>query len=154
MAFYAFDFDTPLPPPVVADRLRTIVHPAQGDEPSGKKPFTGTVGDGTFRIARVIRHKNSFLPIVRGTWAMNSVSGTRVRVRMTIHPFPAAFMLLWFGGLAWAIAAVWSGSAQGDDRVIPLMAGMFVFGVILMVLGFVPEAAKAKRLIENALHAK
>jgi hypothetical protein len=58
-----------------------------------------------------------------------------------IHPLVAVFMAVWFG-MAGQLS-----SPEGS--IVPW--GMLMFGVVLTLAGFIPEALKAKRLISEAV---
>jgi hypothetical protein len=64
---------------------------------SGKR-FTGVYSISGFKIMRVIWYRNSFLPVIEGTFNP-STSGTLIKVTMRLHRFAAAFMLIWFAGV-------------------------------------------------------
>jgi hypothetical protein len=151
--FYRFQIDVNASPPVVVERLRSIVRdkPTFGeslrkmwsfDKPAST-PFIGSVQDESFKIRRDIRYRNSFLPIIWGRVTQNGV-GVRVYVTMFIHPIMALFMIFWLGMAGLAAVSIRSASSM-----IP--GGMFIFGVALALGGFIPEAIKAKRLISDAV---
>ena len=112
--------------------------------------FAGTRDDASFKVMRLIRYRNSFLPVVRGRLVQGGM-GTDIRLVMMLHPFVATFMLLWCGGLTLGVAR---GLAEGDLpwlAVGPLL--ICLFGIVVTAIGFFPEAAKAKRLIRESLQA-
>ena len=91
---------------------------------------------------RNIDHRNSFLPLVRGRIDQGP-GGSRISVILYIHPSVAIFMLGWLilvGRTAWL---------PSGDRF--LTAGMFMLGIGVTLAGFIPEARKARRLLEAAL---
>ena len=151
MPFYGFQIEVDVPPPVVIERLRSIVR----DQPTfleslrkmrafgslGGAPFIGTVQDESFKIRRDIRYRNSFLPMIWGRVRPNGV-GTRLYVTMFIPPFAAFLMILWLGRVGFGAV-----SARSVSSMIP--AGMFIFGVALILGAFIPEAIKAKRFISE-----
>jgi hypothetical protein len=63
---------------------------------------------------------------------------------MFIHPLVAIFMMLWLG-------IVGHNAFRGASDS-PIVWGMFVFGIALTVVGFAPEALKARRLLSEAMH--
>jgi hypothetical protein len=151
--FYRFEIDVNAPPPVVVERLRSIVRdkPTLGESlrqmwPSGfpaEAPFIGSVQDESFKIRRAIRYRNSFLPMIRGRVTPNGV-GAHVSVTMFIHPLVALFMIFWLGVVGYGAIYVPSASLM-----IP--RGMFIFGIALTLGAFIPEAINAKRLISDAI---
>jgi hypothetical protein len=69
---------------------------------------------------------------------------------MTLHPFVAAFMVVWLGAVgAGTIAALTASGSDSHAAFLP--AGMFVFGVALTAGGFYPEAFKARHLLEHSV---
>jgi hypothetical protein len=152
MPIYRFHLDVNVPRQIVADRLRAVV----GEKPPFWKslfagwsrdptspPFIGIVDDDSFRVRRDIRYRNSFLPLVWGRFVSTPI-GTRVNVIMFIHPFVALFMVFWLG----TVGHIAFRGAPGS----PIVWGMFLFGVVLTVGGFVPEAIKARHLLSDAMH--
>jgi hypothetical protein len=150
MPIYRFQIDVNAPPQVVAERLKSIV----GEEPgfwgsmawrsrgSTDSSFVGTVEDDSFRIRRDIRYRNSFLPLIWGRITLTG-TGSRIYVTMFLHPLVALFMVFWL---------VMAGNFALNLQPPSLVAvGMFIFGVVLTVAGFFPEAIKAKRLISEAV---
>jgi hypothetical protein len=122
------------------------------EPPQDEQPFDGNVTGRTFKLVRVIRYRNSFLPVIRGRISDSPHGGTTVRVRMTLHLFTALFMAAWLGfvgaGVAW--------SSLGDlDNIDPdtfLLLGMMLFGVLLPVVGSTPRPAKQSASYELHLH--
>jgi hypothetical protein len=161
MPFYRFQIDTPLQTPVVLQRIQSLTRVAPGFWQSMKQafsrdrvpgtPFIGTVEGDAFYLYRDIRYRNSFLPRISGQ--VHAVpAGSRVSVRMHLHPIVAGFMVFWLGGVgigAWAIFNASRGPAM--PALIP--AGMFLFGVALTLGAFYPEAIKARRLLEQGVAA-
>jgi hypothetical protein len=151
--FYRFEIDVDAPPPVVVERLRSIVRDKLTIRESFRRmwpfgnpigaPFIGSVQDESFKIRRDIRYRNSFLPMIRGRVTPNGV-GARVYVTMFIHPLVALFMIFWFGVVGYGAVSVPSTSSM-----IP--GGMFIFGIALTLGAFIPEAIKARRLISDAV---
>ncbi len=150
---YRFNVDVDVPPTVAAQRIRAVVQNAPTfwgsfrmayrlSYPKGP-PFIGTVQDDSFKMRRDIRYRNSFLPTIRGR-LISIPTGTRVQVTMFLHPLVAAFMVVWLG---------FSGHAALVNSSGPpiFLYGMFLFGIVLVAVGFVPEVITAKRLITLAL---
>jgi hypothetical protein len=152
MPFYRFQLQVPLPPDVAQDRIQTITgKPLPYWDSfgtgwlSGRKsgqPFQGRLKHHRFRLMRNIDHRNSFLPLIRGRIDQEP-GGSRVSVILYLDPFVAIFMLGWLilvGRSAWP---------PTGERFMP--AGMFLFGLGIILAGFIPEARKARRLLEAAL---
>lgn len=153
MPIYHFHVDADVPERIVAARLRSMVRDkpsfwhslAIAWEPrdSESPPFIGTVRDTSFSLKRQIGYRNAFLPLVRGRLE-STPTGTRVCVTMFLHPAAAIFTAVWL-----CTAARGALSAPSGSVLVPW--GMFAFGVMLVVVGFFPEAFKARRLISAAV---
>src|SRR5271154_1848899 len=94
MPIYVFHIDVPFERHVATERIQSVV---REEPPLGRwfssagpivEPFIGRVQDGSFKLRRDIRYRNSFLPLVRGHVVPTS-TGTRVSVTMFLHPFVA-----------------------------------------------------------------
>ncbi len=108
--------------------------------------FQGDVSSDAFEITRIIRYRNSFLPVVRGQF-LPSASGTTVAIQMELHPFVMVGMCLWFGGVGLGILTFASGLLNGQAPLFPgllVLLGMLAFGFALVSGGFWPEAKKQK----------
>jgi len=149
MAIYKFQLDSPLPPTTACQRIRDqvqFVAPPQYGMRQGMfaaLPFAGTVKDRSFKIQRIITGRNSFLPVIKGKLTENGV-GTRLNVVMHIRPVVFAFVTFWLLGTVFIALVV------GLEATLAAVA-MFIFGVCLVLMGFVPEAILAKRLIVKSL---
>jgi hypothetical protein len=152
MPISSFQVDVNAPTSVVVERLRAVVGPAPlvsvsvpwwgSDE--ANPPFIGKVRDGSFRIQRDSRRRNSFLPIVWGH-IVATPGGTRVKVTMFIHPFVAIFMACWLG------IAVRIMMSVSDINLFPVCIVFMIIGVAVMARGFFPEARKARQLLTRAV---
>jgi hypothetical protein len=150
-------FDSPYDPDEVHRRLVSVVSPGVSfwgtPKPSigesGQPPeFLGKVYDRDFKIRRIIRYRNSFLPIIRGTVAPRPGGGSHVRLVMALHVAIAVFMLGWFGLFTWLLAM--SGSLKGAIAV-PVI--LIIFGGVMTVGGFVYEANKSEEALRRLLGA-
>ena len=111
-------------------------------------PFQGEVYPGGFRISRIIHYRNSFLPMITGEFQPGA-AGTKVVIRMGLHPFVTVFLCVWFGGVGLGLFAVLSGIRSGQTSPAMLLApvGMLLFGWGLAFAGFWFEARKQKRML-------
>jgi len=160
MPFYRFEFKANVPITTAIERLRAMAGPAPtfgesiqrafGGDPRAFPPFIGSVEGREFHLRRDIRYRNSFLPRISGQ-VEAAAGGCRVSGTMTIHPLVGGFMALWFSMLAMGMINGFHG-VKGEDAGWPLVpAGMFLFGIALCIGGFMPEAIKARRLLENGI---
>lgn len=160
MPLYRFESDAMSSPTVVSHRVQAITRVAPSTWGSIKESFgvrenttasfIGIVEDNTFRLRRDIRYRNSFLPQIRGM-VSEAPSGSRILVTMHIHPFAVVFMCFWLCGAGAGALTMFSNSASGSVFSSLIPVGMFVIGIALTLIGFYPEAYKARRLIEGAI---
>jgi len=71
---------------------------------------------------------------------------------MFMHPLVVLFMIFWFSGLGYGVVQLWVHRKEAVPFAILVPAIMIVFGLALMLVCFIPEAIKAKRLLETAFH--
>jgi hypothetical protein len=109
----------------------------------------GTFSSDGFKITRIIHYRNSFLPIIRGTFG-SGPSGTTIAIKMGLHPLVAAFMCFWFGGVGVGILAVLAALSRGQTEWNPMLLipfGILLFGWALVSGGFWFEANKTKPVL-------
>jgi len=95
----AFDLISPLLREECVRRLRSNIDPAWGGT------VVGSVGDASFRLRKQIYYRNSFQYSLFGR--LNDDNGqTRLHCRMGLHPVVCAFLVVWFGGVLAACAAI------------------------------------------------
>jgi hypothetical protein len=155
MPFYRFKIDALLSPGEAMRRMQSLVRTDPGlrvgwfaPRVHDAVPFVGRVEDNEFRIYRLIRYRNSFLPQMRGI--VNAMpTGIRVSVTMSLHPLAAIFMVVWLSAVGMAAMVALAHWGTSDFRIEPV--AMFVVGLAMTLGGFYPEAYKARRLLERAL---
>ena len=147
MAFVPYEhfaIDTSLPFDEAVDRIAGLVEPKRVFRwPFSRqhKEFEGEVTPQDFKISRIIHYRNSFLPIINGQFVRTPL-GTRLIVRMTLHPFVMAFMILWMGLLGLAFVMV---LLKSDGKAAaPGMLAMLAFAYLLTTVAFKWEARKAR----------
>jgi hypothetical protein len=100
----SFTISTPDALPVVMQRLNAKVEPPKAFRFSKKHaPYQGTISEEGFQISRIIHYRNSFLPVIRGSFEVESHQ-TVIHVQMSIHFFVRVFLGFWF--LFWYSAVV------------------------------------------------
>ena len=152
----SFTIHTALSPEAVAATLETWVEPKQWLRfGRGEKAFEGEYSSRGFKISRIINYRNSFIPVVRGTFRPGP-RGVTIAVTMTLHLFVWIFLGIWLGFLtlvgALFVASVPGGKSHFDTpMLIPL--GMVAFGLALMNIPFWIEAARARTLLQDMFGA-
>jgi hypothetical protein len=148
--WHSFTIDCDLPPDLAALLIADRVAPKKWfGRPD--KPFQGTMEGTRFEFSRVIGYKNSFLPWVAGEVVPAGV-GSRVQVRMQLHPLVQVFMAVWLGFVGIICIVMLAKLAQGESIgavgiVVPL--GMFAFGWAMTAGGFWMEAGKQERMLRE-----
>lgn len=160
MPFYRFEFKSNVPATTAIERLRAMVGPAPtfgesiqrafGSDTRAFPPFIGSVAGREFDVRRDIRYRNSFLPRISGQ-VEPAAGGYRVSGTMTVDPLAGFFMGVWFLMLAMGMVNGFHAIKSEDAGWLLVPAGMFLFGIALCVGGFLPEAIKARRLLENGI---
>jgi len=122
--------------------------------PFGKdlKTFAGKVYDPKFKIWRIIRYRNSFLPIVCGR-----IDESVIQITMRLHWFVAVFMALWLCVPTIFFILSFFGNffpivPEEKIRWIsmrPIFLGFFIFGYVLCMICFNLEADKAKKILKE-----
>ncbi len=103
LPYDSFALQTADPLPIVLARFAAQIEPEQPIRwrfSRNHLPYEGTYSESGFQIRRIIDHRNSFQPLIRGRFE-TSPSGTIVRITMRLHPFVVAFLgcwyLIWYG---------------------------------------------------------
>ena len=120
------------------------------------KPFQGKCSQEGFRITRIIRYRNSFLPIINGNY-LNGSNGTTIQIKMVLHPIVIAFMCIWFGGvIIGAVSISYSLVIRKCSFQLPMFIpfAMLLFGIALVSGSFWFEAKKQKPLLESLFKTK
>lgn len=116
-----------------------------------RREFEGTVGNDTFKISRIIRYRNSFLPVIEGR--VESI-GNASRVSITMRPFwfVSAFLAIWIAFFAcFLVIATLNRGPISDSRSFAVFAGFASFGYLLASISFGIEARRARRSLERLL---
>ena len=146
----SFDIETTLSPEEIVASLRSAIEPARMFRFSSKHAtFQGELTSDGFKMSRIIHYRNSFLPVVHGTFRAGD-SGRIVSIKMRLNLFVAAFMCIWFTGVGLAVLAFTVGFLRGKIQPSPMLLipfGMLVFGWALVSGGFWSEARKQKRML-------
>jgi hypothetical protein len=112
------------------------------------RAFRGRVEAGAFVVARRIRYRNSFAPLIRLRLS-DSPRGCVVDLTVQIEPTVAAFLAVWTSGVSVGFLVMLL-SRSPLHALIPL--GMLMFMLTLTGVGFSVEAAKTERQVRAILH--
>jgi hypothetical protein len=153
--FRDFVIESPLAREVAVRELGKAVVPRRYFRMSKpEQPFEGEVRADGFRLFRIIRYRNSFLPLIVGRFE-NAPYGSHVRITMRPIWLVVAVWIAWMG---FAIFAAILGlfappRGAGDSRALALavVAGLVSFGYLLASIAFGIEARKARVLLTGIL---
>ncbi len=122
---------------------------------SDTKPYEGQVYKNKFRMNRIIRYRNSFLPQISGYITQNH-SGTQIHVKMRLHLLVIIFLFLWGGGLlAGSLAFLsqnFNNQVSGLLYLIPI--GVLAVVYLLPTLAFKYESSKTKTFLQQLFDAQ
>lgn len=118
------------------------------------KPYEGEITGNIFRIIRVIRYRNSFLPMIFGT--IESRGGeTRISIEMRMMPLATLFIFLLMGVIViMEISFLYIG--LHDQSFLPAIAVplmMFALGYFMVYWGFKIESVRSKKFLRELLRA-
>ena len=131
------EFNTTLSISEVNNELRKNIQPKRGvrlgfSKKENDKIFEGNHSNRKFDIQRVIYHRNSFLPQIKGTYK-SSINGTKIIAELKLHGFVVVFMTFWLSGVSLAlIVTIFGIVLQGTNpiaAIIPLIMLAFGFGL-------------------------
>ena len=148
-----FQIDLPIEPRAVLDGVAQRIHPRRTDwKPSAPRldGYEGELTSDGFRLNRVIRGRNSFLPFARGR-VTGTARGSSVVVTLTLHPATIAFLVAWclvFGAISFSILTAWQ-SGIATPPPFPLAGIPFAYVLTTLAFGF--EAVRVERFIRDVL---
>lgn len=89
--------------------------------------YEGTISDNTFKISRVIRYRNSFLPVIKGTVSF-FVNKTEIHISMKMSLFVRIFMIIWLSlvGIPSFFILLGTGIALSKGNFQAINPGMFI----------------------------
>lgn len=151
-----FTINTSLHPEIVRQKLLAVVEPRKAIRwkiNNYEKPYEGEVGDHSFEINRIINYRNSFLPIIKGKIYPEGM-GSKIDIKMAMHPFVVVFMSiwLWLVGSTWILSAIATIAERKLESRILVLSGMLLFGLLLPLIGFKPEANDSKKFLIDLLY--
>ena len=115
-------------------------------------PFAGIIDGDHFVIRRIIRYRNSFLPVITGH-VIPVDSGSRIDIVLRLTVPVAVVMVGWLGVACFAAAAGLSYAIRTADTRGLLVLAFPLFGCGLVAAGFIPEKRKAINILTEALAA-
>jgi len=124
------------------------------------KPYEGEIVGTSFKIRRIIRYRNSFLPVIMADIS-TGLDKTEVTIRMRPAIAVLIFSFIWLGAVGLACIGISIAAIRNMQHVIQhgFSSGMvipyimFVFGYLLILIGYRPEAKKSKDFLKSVLEA-
>ena len=107
------------------------------------KQYEGEIYENGFKVSRIISYRNSFLPVLHGSFKENK-KGTDIIIKMKLHKLVSVFMII--GIFAFSFGAV-SSALEKDHNFIPLVF-LIVF-VSIIPFAFHWEGEKAKNYFND-----
>lgn len=146
-------FESPLSKEEVIQRLTSeVAQPRSGLRWLERRTenFQGKVSEEGFQIRRIIRSRNSFLPIIYGRFSP-SVPGVRIEVTMKVQTGVLVFSILWLGfvgGLAVFTLPKMLATGSIDSEGLVGWAMVLIF-YLAVTISFGVEANKARKLLNR-----
>ena len=123
--------------------------------------YLGQVSERSFKISRVISYRNSFLPVIEGK-VSTYLHKTEIEISMTLNLFVKVFLIIWFSLLGIPtvfilfvlIRRLIHFYFKDFSPFLLIPVGMFIFGYLLTVLAFKPEARISKSRLNELFEAE
>jgi len=106
--------------------------------------FRGSIEGNSFKIMRIIHYRNSFVPVIQGTFTP-SLQGSIIRGYMRCHVFAILIMIL-----IMSVFCIQTYHSHNQSNVIILFP---LFLIVLICVGFYPEAHIAKNFLRDTFQA-
>ncbi len=123
--------------------------------------YEGTISNKTFKISRVIRYRNSFLPVIKGD-VSSFLNKTEIHISMKMNLVVRIFMIIWLSLagipalliLLATFIALTKLNFQAIHAPLFIPVAMFLFGYCLMFFAFKSEARKSKKELNILFEAE
>ena len=168
MPYYHFKMNVPITPQRVIEQLEKVTldnnlskyerYSSMGSGsvmlpivPMQKKLFIGHIEKNNFDINRIINYRNSFLPFIRGK-IISTAQGSEVSIQMSMHLLIVILISFWIIGSVCSALAYYYSNLDFKMSMEVIFPALFpLLGLLLVLLGFVPEVIIAKRLLSKAM---
>lgn len=149
LLYHTLTLDSRLTPDEIYGRLQYYVTKRENMLISFTKKlpqhtFEGNYDDESFRIRKIIHYRNSFLPILHGTYWRNGTH-TRIQIKMRLLPFLYIIFPLM---VAIAIGSFFQLKSSKPNATLPELALpiIILFIIYFLILGFfIFEVWRAKK---------
>lgn len=151
LPYDSFQIETPLPLEEAIERLSSRIdqHQLGWLLQSSYSEFRGTIEGNDFKISKISGNRNSFLPIVTGTFYPSAI-GTLIKIEMGPRPITLFFMLFWlisvgFGAATSIFSALGTGFSDQLLFSIVIPIGMLLAGILVPMGSFWYEVNQHKK---------
>ena len=110
------------------------------------KPYEGEIESNSFTINRIIKHKNPFLPKIKGEFKVKNDGSTKIVVKIRVRYLPLIFVVFW------SITPMLLFFKNSVNK-IELTTAIFIsilpalIGYLFIYLSFNPERKKSKKFL-------
>ncbi|MFK8057155.1 MAG: hypothetical protein AB8F78_13610 [Saprospiraceae bacterium] len=153
-------YETQLAPAEIQARLAEVIEPLKyfrkkdGLSNKNLKAYQGWLSEDSFEVSRLITYRNSFLPQINGTIQKYS-GGTKVFLKISLHPAILIFVLLIFGVLfLMCLVVLVSLDSKPFEWVMLGPFGMFLFLATIVIGAFNAESQKSKKFFAELFEAE
>lgn len=161
LPFENITYKTKLSSEEVINRIRNNIEPKRTFKITGifgngsHKAYEGTVNGMSFNIVRIIGYRNSFLPRIKGEIERDSF-GTKINVKMRLHPFVLVFMIIWCSGVGLGFFSFLNASLKKGtfEPEILIALGMLLLAYGLTTVAFKYESIKSKQYLAQLFDAE
>jgi len=114
------------------------------------KPYEGSISGSTFKINRLIRYRNAFLPMISGEVKQNG-SRSRIHIKMQMMTVAVLFLVFWifisvFIGTVFILIAS-DNPGFSFAWIVPIV--LLLFGYAMAIFGFSGESARSKQFLKD-----
>ncbi len=144
-------------------QLRNCVSQRQGDwpsQPKTSKTFAGKLLPSGFEITKPWGYRNSFIPIINGTFEPHE-NGTKIVITMKLHSLIFVFIAVWafpivgigFFTISSLIFSIITANTIDFElvKILLAMTGMLLFLYLMVSVSFNIQANKASKILYELL---
>jgi hypothetical protein len=161
-----FTLTTKLSAEEVCNRIANKIEPKKSFRmllfsTSSSKPYEGYVNTGAFKINRIIRYKNSFLPLIEGQ-IYSKASKTFIKIEMNVLKWVVAIVIgivgvFVIGGMAFN--TIFSANSKGSFPENFIFHPLFIFVLplffyVVVYFSFKFESKKSKYFLATLLEGE
>jgi hypothetical protein len=152
LPYDSFTIQTRDPLPLILQRLNAEVEAPRirFGFSRNRALYQGSVSEGGFKITRIINYRNSFLPIIRGSFTQQLDGTTIIHITMGLHPFVMAFLGFWY--LTWYSGSIPIVFISGMPSIIAVaFIGLPILILVAFWYGFWFEADRSRREVTEII---